>query len=360
MAKKNKSKSIRQTRIVTELCVCTVAIVSAVYVLKITYDHTGEVPVSPFIESSVAEEPTEPVIEDPNKIIYESVEYPTSNKFEGELILVNNDNEYFGFNEELKSVTAGITEENRTGFAGADDEVLLRPVFFEALANMLERFYQEKQIDDIIILDGYRTAEEQQFLYDEDLAQTGAEFSERVAKPGFSEHQTGYACDFTTATTWDYDGQGDYSWIDEHCWEYGIILRYAENKTAITQIQYEPWHYRYVGIPHAFYISKNNLSLEEYINIIRTNYPYEGQHLEIQYDENNKCEVYFVKSDDGSENTYIPVPSGKKYEISGNNSDGFIVTAYLEGDGQSPAPTSPASEPESTESTESEITDIEE
>lgn len=346
--KKNKSKSIRQTRIVTEICICTIAIVSAVYVFKVTYDHTEDVPASPFIEIASPESPSEPVfIDDPNKIIYESIEYPTAQKFEGTLILVNNNTEYFGFNEELESVTQKITEEGRTGFSGSDDEVRLRPVFFEALADMLERFSQEKHINDIVILDGYRTSEEQKALYDADLAQTGAETSERVAKPGFSEHQTGYACDLTTSTTWDYDGQGDYSWIDEHCWEYGIILRYPENKTDITQIQYEPWHYRYVGIPHAFYMSQNHITLEEYTELLRTNYAYESQHLEIQYDANNKCEVYFVKSDDSSQNTYIPVPSGKKYEISGNNSDGFIVTAYLEGDGQSPAPAS--AQPETSE-----------
>ena len=133
--------------------------------------------------------------------------------------------------------------------------------------------------------------------------------------------------------------------------EYGIILRYPENKTDITQIQYEPWHYRYVGIPHAFYMSQNHITLEEYTELLRTNYAYESQHLEIQYDANNKCEVYFVKSDDSSQNTYIPVPSGKKYEISGNNSDGFIVTAYLEGDGQSPAPASVQPETSETATT---------
>ena len=359
MAKKtkNKSKSIRQTRIVTEICIATVAIVSAVYVLKVTYDHTEAVPASPFIEISAPEDTTEPVPEDPDKIIYESVEYPTAKKFEGELILVNNDTEYYGFNEELVSVTAKINEEQRKGFAGSDDSVQLRPAFYNALADMLERFSTEKQIDDVVILDGYRTTEEQQALYDADLAETGLETSERVAKAGFSEHQTGYACDLTTATTWDYDGQGDYAWIDEHCWEYGIILRYPKDKTAVTQIQYEPWHYRYVGIPHAYYMSQNNLTLEEYTELLRTTFPYESQHLEIQYDADNKCEVYFVKSDDSNENTYIPVPSGKKYTISGNNSDGFIVTVYLEGDGQSPAPTSAPTEPETSES---ETTNIEE
>lgn len=331
MAKKgkNKSKSIRQTKIITELCICTVAIVSAVYVFKVTYDRTENVPSSPFIETSAPQEIIEPSPEDPNKIIYETLTYPSSKKFEGELILVNNNNEYYGFNEELETVTHKIEEDNKISFAGADDSVQLRPVFYKALSSMFDDFYAETGIDDIVILDGYRTTEEQQNLYDEDLAQTGLETSERVAKAGFSEHQTGYACDLTTATTWDYDGQGDYSWIDQHCWEYGVILRYPADKTAITQIQHEPWHYRYVGIPHAYYISQNKLSLEEYINTLRTDYTYETGGLQIEYN-NTKCEVYFVKSDDGNNETYIPVPSDKRYEISGNNSDGFIVTVYIE------------------------------
>lgn len=342
MAKKNKvkskSKSIRQTRIVTEICICTVAVVSVAYVLKVTYDRTDDVPESPFIATSVDDESINSTLDDPNKIIYESLGYPTTKKFEGDLILVNNNTEYFGFNEELVTVTYKIEDEERVGFSGGDDSVQVRPVFYTALADMLEDFYKATDIDDVVILDGYRTSTEQQQLYDDDLAETGLETSERVAKPGYSEHQTGYAVDLTTSSTWDYDGEGDYSWINENCWKYGIILRYPEDKSDITDIQYEPWHYRYVGVPHAYYMSQHDMTLEEYINFIKGFTYVSGSSefeyaLEIEYD-NTKCEVYYVPSDDGSDLTYIPVPSGENYEISGNNSDGFIVTVYLESDEQ--------------------------
>ena len=324
---KSKSKSIRQTKLITELCVCAVAVVSAVYVLKVTSDRTEKVPISPFIETSSSPDTDIAIVpEDPNKTIYESIAYPTVKKFEGDLILVNNDVEYYGYNEELVTVNYEIADEGREGFIGCDDEVELRPVFYTAMADLLEEFYYQTDISDVVIYDGYRTYEDQQYLYDDDLANTGLDYSERVALPGHSEHQTGYSADLSTSTNWDYDGQGDYAWIDQNCWKYGIILRYPEDKTEITQIQYEPWHYRYVGVPHATYITENNLALEEYIELLR-NYTYEGEHLEIQY-ATNKCEVYFVPSDDANETTYIPVPSGKMYEISGNNVDGFIVTVY--------------------------------
>ena len=73
----------------------------------------------------------------------------------------------------------------------------------------------------------------------------------------------------------------------------------------------------------------HDLCLEEYIDLIRE-HPYErlNDHLEFTDDNGKEYEVYFVKSDDGNEKTTVPVPTGVRYEISGNNVDGFIVTVY--------------------------------
>jgi D-alanyl-D-alanine carboxypeptidase len=68
--------------------------------------------------------------------------------------------------------------------------------------------------------------------------------------------------------------------------------------------------------------------MEEYLDMIEKEHPYSGEHLEFTDDNGQAYEVYFVKSDDGSETTNVPVPADKKYEISGNNSTGFIVTVY--------------------------------
>ena len=59
--------------------------------------------------------------------------------------------------------------------------------------------------------------------------------------------------------------------MDANCQEYGFVRRYQEDKTEITGINNESWHFRYVGVPHATYMNANNLCLEEYIAYLRAN-----------------------------------------------------------------------------------------
>lgn len=90
-----------------------------------------------------------------------------------------------------------------------------------------------------------------------------------VAVPGTSEHATGLAVDIISSEYEELDDrQGDteeQKWLMEHCWEYGFILRYPEDKADITGIIYEPWHYRYVGEEAAKEITEQGITLEEYI-----------------------------------------------------------------------------------------------
>lgn len=94
--------------------------------------------------------------------------------------------------------------------------------------------------------------------------------SEKVIMPGASEHQIGMAFDIVT----DYHSTLDYEfgdtkaglWLKEHCCEYGFILRYPRGKEYITGIEYEPWHFRYVGVEAATYIMENDITLEEFID----------------------------------------------------------------------------------------------
>ena len=91
-----------------------------------------------------------------------------------------------------------------------------------------------------------------------------------VAPPGESEHQTGLAIDLEILPDFAPEGldleftdQG--KWYLENCWYYGFILRYPANKTHITNVVYEPWHFRYVGKDHALSMKNSGLCLEEYI-----------------------------------------------------------------------------------------------
>lgn len=89
-----------------------------------------------------------------------------------------------------------------------------------------------------------------------------------VAVPGTSEHQTGLACDITDRYYERKDSSLEntalYKWMYAHCQDYGFILRYPKDKEDITQIIYEPWHFRYVGKEAATYIMENNLCFEEF------------------------------------------------------------------------------------------------
>ena len=90
-----------------------------------------------------------------------------------------------------------------------------------------------------------------------------------VALPGTSEHEIGIAVDiFSEENHVLDDTQEDtetQQWFMKHCWEYGFILRYPKGKEDITEIIYEPWHYRYVGREAAEDIMQNGLTLEEYV-----------------------------------------------------------------------------------------------
>lgn len=279
---------------------------------------------------------------DPNAPVFESVEAMNTDVHTGDLILVNNTVPCQIGEEGLVSLYEKKLEAESSAFSVRDGELLVQEPFADAIIDMMNDFYAETGDDNLLVLSGYRSQELQQQLYDEDLAATGADTSTRVAKPGFSEHQTGYGIDLSVYDG-DYDGTGIYAWIDEHCAEYGIVLRYPEDKQEITDIQFEPWHYRYVGKPHAAYMMQNDMVLEEYLEMLQTQHPYEGEHLMVTDTDGKVYEIYYYAMDEGYDSTMVAVPSGKAYTISGNNTDGFIVTVET-GDSVPPDAAVPAEE----------------
>lgn len=143
----------------------------------------------------------------------------------------------------------------------------------EPLAEMLDA----ARADGIMpkITSSYRTAEYQQQLLDEKIAEYISEglnesvavskAMEWVAIPGASEHQTGLAVDISTS---DWSKQSAYTvweWLAENSWKYGFILRYTEEKQHITGIIPEAWHFRYVGKEAAKAIYEQGICLEEYL-----------------------------------------------------------------------------------------------
>ncbi|MBQ4537398.1 MAG: M15 family metallopeptidase [Lachnospiraceae bacterium] len=131
------------------------------------------------------------------------------------------------------------------------------------------------------ICSSYRDVERQGELFGEDLLflmnqgysyiDAYREVAKETMPPGYSEHATGLAFDIVAL---DYqmleEGQArtaENKWLREHCAEYGFILRYPAGKEDITFINYESWHFRYVGREEAKYIMENGITLEEYLDL---------------------------------------------------------------------------------------------
>jgi D-alanyl-D-alanine carboxypeptidase len=102
---------------------------------------------------------------------------------------------------------------------------------------------------------------------------------EYIQYPGASEHHTGLALDIISVE-WQKDGKeltdlfdttNAFKWLNIHAANYGFILRYPKEKEKVTGINYEPWHYRYVGKEVAVYLKEKNLTLEEYHSRVNEN-----------------------------------------------------------------------------------------
>ena len=154
------------------------------------------------------------------------------------------------------------------------ENIYMRP---EA-ARALEALFAGAAEDGITLYatSGFRSYATQKAIFDRKAAERGEQAANRsVAKPGYSEHQTGLAMDIEGETTLGtgltaaFGESPEGIWVAEHCHEYGFIIRYPEDKTSITGYIYEPWHIRYVGVEAATQIAELGVTFEEYILLIR-------------------------------------------------------------------------------------------
>ena len=126
----------------------------------------------------------------------------------------------------------------------------------------------------LFVRDGYRTGDEQKAIMNDKIAAYETEgYSKKeakalaktyVAEPGTSEHELGLSVDINAESS-GASQDAVYEWLDENAYKYGFIKRYPADKTDITGIDNEPWHYRYVGYEAAKEMKEQNLCLEEYL-----------------------------------------------------------------------------------------------
>ncbi len=264
---------------------------------------------------------------------------------EGDLVLVNFEYAY----DKIDDVTLMNAYNERTGKIKVSSTTLgMIPEAFAALEELVIGLVDDTGCDDLLLYSGHRTLADQQRIWDSNMTNYGEEYTKTyVAVPGHSEHHTGLACDLGFYTD---DGFSiplvDHefgTWVWDHCTEYGYILRYPEDKANLTGIGHEQWHFRYVGLPHAYASDALDLCLEEYLDELKKYTP-DTKLLHISADR-DLTEVtaddlanvsggwltYYVPASEG-DTTEIVIPQAANYaehEISGNNVDGFIVTVTL-------------------------------
>lgn len=247
----------------------------------------------------------------------------------GNLILVN---EHYGVHKNPEDLLIPACD--------TVPEILLQ----RCAATLLNRLMQEIHgWNSIVPVSGYRSLQEQQQIWDSTIRESGPEFTRKyVALPGHSEHQTGLAIDLGLKQENidficpEFPYSGICQTFREKAAKYGFILRYPEGKEEITGIGHEPWHFRYVGVPHAEIMAANGLTLEEYILFIKQ-FPFGGRPY-IMRKGSQEILVSYIKMSEGNEteppllsesgSVTIELFPDHPYTVSGNNTDGFILTEW--------------------------------
>lgn len=127
----------------------------------------------------------------------------------------------------------------------------------------------------IIVDSAFRSGNYQQMILDKLISEKGNEAYKLIALPGASEHQTGLAVDFAIYENDIYnddikEDDKEAIWLKDNAWKYGFILRYPRGKEDITGFNFEPWHYRFVGLELALELYQTNQTLEEYKKCVKS------------------------------------------------------------------------------------------
>ena len=209
-----------------------------------------------------------------------------------------------------------------TGISEASDGYQLRKEAADALYTMFAAMAADGVNCNVI--SGYRSYEYQLQLVTQKVAKrvengqdpdyAYQQVTMSTAPAGCSEHQLGLAIDFSAGkkSSVYFGDTAAGTWLRNHAWEYGFILRYQESKMSYTNIVAEPWHYRYIGIPHAQIIHQKGWCYEQYISYL------------------HKHGSYSLIIDDASYDIFWTQDTSANYQnvidISSDNDGGWIIT----------------------------------
>lgn len=277
----------------------------------------------------------------PASTVYEHLTFTTKDIATGSLILVNRQHplqadlpaqELIDINSQqsdLLSPHKGTFENQPSFLKHPAGEIYLQKQAATMLFSLIKRSGAGGRLTAV---SGCRSYAEQVSIWEDTISKNGLSFAEKyVAAPGCSEHQSGLAIDLAkTASSIDYicpslPREGVLSAFLRLAPQFGFILRYPEGKEQITQIGYEPWHFRYVGFPHSMIMTQQNLVLEEYLEMLETEtspmkpltYMQDGARIDIIYlSMKNRQKIEADFSD------VLP------HTLSGTNKSGIVLTRF--------------------------------
>ena len=316
--REDRIKRDRQGRIaLLAMTVIAIAIVLtlAIFLICSAVDHFGSIAPPTPDDNDTSTENNGAV---GGEITYASITKASSDIHAGVLLIVNKSTEYV-----FPSSTSNLVviDSNRLKYEGIYNTYLptgynwkLDKTALDAFNQMMYKFYELEGDGSVKISSAYRSYEDQ------------ANSSTSSTPAGFSDHHTGYCLSLRTGSGGYLDVDAHWIYLNSH--KYGYVVRYPDDKSDITGVSGYEYCFRYVGVPHATYMSANDLCLEEYVSLLATDYAGE-EHLQIKGADGNDYEVYYVAAA-ATDLTTIKVPSNYEYTLSGDNMGGFIVTVNLD------------------------------
>jgi len=201
------------------------------------------------------------------------------------------------------------------GIAVSRTDITIHQTARTAIAALFEEARYIDGLGQFHVTSGYRSFDRQRELY------TGAVDRSYVMPPGHSEHQLGLAADILVVgmpmSSAQMSGTPEAVWLAENAWRHGLILRYPRWAIDITGVAYEPWHFRYVGLVHAWYMRAHDMVLEQYLEYLER---YGG--FTTVLDGVTFHVLYARPTDD-----MLYVPYGLDFTVSTSNRGGYVITA---------------------------------
>lgn len=255
---------------------------------------------------------------------------------EGTLILVNGTYPLAQDYEGSSKLVTIAQNDPAKRFVLRDGDAKFQSEAYDALDRMYTAAAKEK-LTDYVVTSSFRSVADQTELFNRRVSEylsqgysdenAEKEVLKGAAKPGYSEHHTGLSVDMSVMSNGKqigFEGTSAQLWVGNNCYDYGFIWRYPPNKTQITGVMNEPWHFRYVGVPHSIVMRDKNLVLEEYIAFLQEEKTFRVAAGGSFY------QIYYVPLE-GAQSFELNVSQNDQVTVSGDNQGGFIVTVKENG-----------------------------